>query len=149
MFAYARGAIVFVYLWFLWFHSIASRIPPGQVFCSFRLWLVFWPLVFGSSVFCPFGLLVFGSLIFGLSVFCSFRLLVFLPFGLSAFDLLAFGLLAFGLLVFCSFGLLGFSLYVGLSGCGLRLLFCWFADLLVWICVRIRPRIYIKTASKS
>ena len=82
-------------------------------------------------------------MIFGLSVFCSFRLLVFLPFGLSAF-----GLLAFGLLVFCSFGLLGFSLYVGLSGCDLRLLFCWFADFLVWICVKIRSRIYIKTASK-
>ena len=91
----------------------------------------------------------FGRPSFGVLVFCSFRLLVFLPFGLSAFDLLAFGLLAFGLLVFCSFGLLGFSLYVGLSGCGLRLLFCWFADFLVWICVKIRSRIYIRTASKS
>ena len=66
-----------------------------------------------------------------------------------SFGLLAFGLLAFNILVFWSFGLIAFGLYVGLCGCGLCLLFCWFADFLVWIFVKTRSRIYVKITSKS
>ena len=51
--------------------------------------------------------------------------------------------------LFWYFGLMAFGLYVGLCGCGLCLLFCWFADFLVWIFVKTRLRMYVKITSKS
>ena len=44
---------------------------------------------------------------------------------------------------------MAFGLYVGFCGCGLCLLFCWFADFLVWIFVKTLLRMYVKTTSKS
>ena len=44
---------------------------------------------------------------------------------------------------------MAFGLYVGLCRCGLCLLFCWFANFLVWIFVKTRLRMYVKITSKS
>ena len=101
-----------------------------------------------------FGLLAFGLLAFGLLAFCllAFGLLVFRFFSLLAFGLLvvwSLGLLAFDILDFWHFGLMAFGLYVGLRGCGLCLLFCWFADFVAWMFVQTRSRIDVKMASKS
>ena len=89
-----------------------------------------WPLLFWSWGLCSFGRLAFG-------------LLVFRFFGLLAFGLLVFGSfgpLVFWPLIFWSFGLMASGLYVGLCGCVFCLLYCWFADFVVWDFGRPRAR---------